>query len=258
MRKIIVMNAKGGCGKTTIATNLASLYAAHGYKTALLDYDPQGSSSAWLQRRSPEAASIYGVAAHQQSGWSATRSWQLRLPLETERVIIDTPAAIKSYDVAGYLKDVNTIIIPVLSSVIDVEASALFLHEVMKVTKVRSSQTKLVVVASRVRTRSPALQVMAELFADMGIPVVGHLRDTLNYLQCTDLGLGVHDLPAGRAQLERRAVTDLVSTIDAEFEQRLCARSVGKSIRQRVAIPQHEVALSIPQAAAGRYSLSWK
>jgi chromosome partitioning protein len=130
MRKIIVMNTKGGCGKTTVATNLASLYVAQGYKTALLDYDPQGSSSTWLKRRAEAVPAIHGVVAYQASGWNATRSWQMRMPQEIERVIVDTPAAIKSIDVLGYLKDVDTIVVPVLSSVIDVEAVIPFIQEV--------------------------------------------------------------------------------------------------------------------------------
>lgn len=254
MQKIIVMNGKGGCGKTTITTNLASLYAAHGYKTTLIDYDPQGSSSAWLKRRPAEAAAIHGIAAQQASGWSVTRSWQMRVPQETERVIVDTPAAIKSYDVAGYLKDVNTIIVPVLVSVNDIEASAQFLHEVLKVVRARSSQTKLVVAASRVRSRSPALVVMTQIFADMGIPVVGHLRDCVSYIQCTDLGLGIHDLTARQALMERRALIELVTAIDGAFDPQWRHPCAGT----QPVNPGHEVSLSLPQSVAGRYGLSWK
>ena len=46
MRHIMVMNAKGGCGKSTLATNLASYYADAGYGVSLADYDPQRSSVA--------------------------------------------------------------------------------------------------------------------------------------------------------------------------------------------------------------------
>lgn len=254
MQKIIVMNGKGGCGKTTIATNLASFYAAYGYKTSLIDYDPQGSSVSWLKRRPVAAAAIHGVAAQQASGMGATRSWQMRLPHDTSRVIVDTPAAIKAYDVAAYLKDVTTVIVPVLSSVIDVEASTLFLHEVKRVIKARAPQTALVVVASRVRGRSPALTVMTHILADMGIPVAGHLRDTVNYLRCTDLGLGVQDLPSRQAVVERRAMVDLVTSIDPEFRQ----RQSPASIAHRIDVAGHEVALAIPASAHGRYGLSWK
>lgn len=254
MRKIVVMNVKGGCGKTTIATNIASLYAAHGYKTALIDHDPQGSSSGWLKRRSEPAAAIHGVDAYQRPGWATTRSWQMRIPQGIERVIADTPAAVKIQDVPNYLKDVDTIVVPVLSSVIDVEASAPFVHEVLRLVKMRAPQMNLVVVASRVRSRSPALRLMAEIFSDMGVTVAGHLRDSVNYIQCADLGLGVHDLPGSRAQLERRALADLVTAIDADFEQALLAGGV----RQKVTNPMYSVEISLPHAAAGRYSFLWE
>ncbi|NCF80192.1 MAG: AAA family ATPase, partial [Proteobacteria bacterium] len=39
MRSILVMNAKGGSGKTTLSINLASYYAIEGYEVALVDYD---------------------------------------------------------------------------------------------------------------------------------------------------------------------------------------------------------------------------
>ena len=44
MRHIMVLNAKGGCGKSTLATNIASYFATEGASVALADYDPQRSS----------------------------------------------------------------------------------------------------------------------------------------------------------------------------------------------------------------------
>ena len=64
MRSIMVLNAKGGCGKSTLATSLASYYATEkGNKVALADYDPQHSSLDWLERRPERVAPIVGVEA---------------------------------------------------------------------------------------------------------------------------------------------------------------------------------------------------
>ena len=41
MRHVMVMNSKGGCGKSTLATNIATHFAGAGHKVALADYDPQ-------------------------------------------------------------------------------------------------------------------------------------------------------------------------------------------------------------------------
>ncbi|MDX1444344.1 MAG: ParA family protein, partial [Gammaproteobacteria bacterium] len=84
MQKIIVLNTKGGCGKSTIATNLAAYYAAQGFQTSLMDYDPQGSSMRWLSKRDESRALVNGIAATDRSA-SVTRSWQLRVPTQTER-----------------------------------------------------------------------------------------------------------------------------------------------------------------------------
>ena len=51
MKTTLVLNPKGGAGKTTIATNLASCFAAAEVPTTLMDYDPQGSSMNWLRLR---------------------------------------------------------------------------------------------------------------------------------------------------------------------------------------------------------------
>ena len=59
MQKILVINSKGGCGKTT-ARNLTSHFASHELSTALLDFDPQGSSTRWLKLRSASNPTIYG------------------------------------------------------------------------------------------------------------------------------------------------------------------------------------------------------
>ena len=98
MKRIVVINTKGGCGKTTVSTNLASYYAAKGLSTALFDYDPQGSSMRWLKLRGDDKPEIYGVVAHKNSAKAVTMSWQLRLPAETQRLIIDTPPGLKGPD----------------------------------------------------------------------------------------------------------------------------------------------------------------
>ncbi|MGO4775005.1 ParA family protein, partial [Lysobacter sp. 2RAB21] len=52
MKTVLVASSKGGVGKTTIATHLAAQAALEGLRTALIDADPQGSSTRWAQRRS--------------------------------------------------------------------------------------------------------------------------------------------------------------------------------------------------------------
>jgi len=53
MQRIVVLNPKGGSGKTTIAINLAGYYALQGERPSLMDYDPQASATQWVRKRQP-------------------------------------------------------------------------------------------------------------------------------------------------------------------------------------------------------------
>src|ERR1700727_1886664 len=90
MQRILVLNPKGGSGKTTIATNLASYFASLGDRPLLSDNDPQGSSTRWLKKRKPEQAFIHGVAAFERNT-RMTRAWQMRIPPDAAHVVVDTP-----------------------------------------------------------------------------------------------------------------------------------------------------------------------
>lgn len=62
MKKIAIANIKGGCGKTTLATNLSCLCAMEGKRVVLIDADIQASSMKFRQQRPDNAASIQAVS----------------------------------------------------------------------------------------------------------------------------------------------------------------------------------------------------
>ena len=68
LNKVVILNPKGGCGKSTLATNLAAAYARKGSQPAIMDFDPQGSSIGWLQRRPAEAPAIHGNQSAKGTG----------------------------------------------------------------------------------------------------------------------------------------------------------------------------------------------
>ena len=115
MRTILVLNSKGGSGKTTVATNLAGYYAAQGRSVALVDFDAQGSSIDWLRARPADRPRIHGVDAY-SSG--------LRVPRSTEIVVMDAPARTHDDDLARLVRRAQTIIVPVLPSMFLTGSSA--------------------------------------------------------------------------------------------------------------------------------------
>ncbi|MDX1509402.1 MAG: ParA family protein, partial [Woeseiaceae bacterium] len=143
MRHIMVMNAKGGCGKSTLATNIASYYATEGATVALADYDPQRSSLDWLERRPAERPEIHGVAAFEDG--------LRRAPRSADILVIDAPARSHGTELTELVRHAETIVVPVLPSTIDMQATTTFLEELKNVGKVQRKQAKIATVANRVR-----------------------------------------------------------------------------------------------------------
>jgi len=63
LKQILILNPKGGCGKTTLATNLACRFALRGSRPLLIDNDPRGYTSRWLEKRPPTSCKIDGIAS---------------------------------------------------------------------------------------------------------------------------------------------------------------------------------------------------
>ena len=115
LNKIVILNPKGGCGKTTLSTNIAAYYATRGPIPAVMDCDPQGSSMTWIERRPTQNPPIHGIAAYKRT-MQATRSWQLRVPNETENLIVDSQASLNHDQLRELTRDATSILVPVLPS----------------------------------------------------------------------------------------------------------------------------------------------
>ena len=215
MQRITVINVKGGCGKTTIATNLASAYAVQGRNTALVDYDPQGSGIFWLNLRPEHASKINGIAAF-PSNRPVTRSWQLRMPPETERVIVDTPAGLKGLDLVDQLRGTHTIIVPVLPSSIDTHATADFIRDLYLIAKVRPRTTRLCIICNRVRSNTLSFRALQRFLDAMKIPVIAELRETQNYNKAFECGLGIHELGSKASSKDHEDWQRIIEWLDAD------------------------------------------
>ena len=200
---------KGGCGKTTIATNLASALSVNGHNTTLIDYDPQGSSMYWLKQRPETASSIYGISAYPVNK-AVTRSWQLRLPPGTDYVVVDTPAGLSGVQLVEQLKGTHTIVIPVLPSSIDTHATADFIRDLYLMVKVQPKRTRLCIICNRVKPHTLAFRALERFLQAMDIPVIGRLRETQDYIKASDAGLGIHEMSANNAKKDQYAWQQII------------------------------------------------
>jgi len=187
MRSILVINAKGGCGKSTVATNLAAYYASEGYETALADYDPQQSALSWLEDRPEDYARITGIPGF-DSGLRGLSRY-------TEYLIIDAPARSHGKELNELVRRAESIIVPVLPSPIDIKAAHHFVDELLEVHKVADRKARVAVVANRVRDNTLIFDELDEYLDSLKAPYVGALREAQNYIRAYQRGLGVHELP---------------------------------------------------------------
>jgi chromosome partitioning protein len=210
------MNAKGGCGKTTVAINLASYCAAKGVGAALFDYDPQASSTFWLRSRPPELPGIHGVAAYQPPQQGVTRAWQLRVPDRTEFVITDTPAGYTGLDIEDRVAESDVILIPVLPSAIDIHSTADFIRDVLLIGKARARNKQLAIVVNRARLRTKALEKLERFVNNLDIPVIGQIRDTQLYVHAVEQGVGVHELGDRAAEQDAACWAQIFSWLQGQ------------------------------------------
>lgn len=213
MRRIIVINAKGGCGKTTVAVNLASRYAVHGYATALFDYDPLAAAHFWLRERNPAAPRIFMVAAADSAN-GITRAWQMRVPPETQRIVIDTPANIRISEILDQLRMADAVLVPVLPSPLDIQTTADFIRDLLLIGKLRQHRTRIGIVANRLRRKTHSLAMLERFLAALDIPVVARLPDSQRYLHAAEQGLGIHELTGRGAYGDRVAWDDVVDWLE--------------------------------------------
>jgi chromosome partitioning protein len=193
MKRIVVMNPKGGSGKTTIAINLASYFASRQHRPVLMDFDPQGSSIRWVKKRQPTQAPIHAIAAFEKDG-RTTRAFQLRVPDNSTHVIIDTPAAIESREMPEITKDADKILVPVLPSDIDIHACSRCIRDLLLVAKIRREDDRIGVIANRIRRNTLTYQTLIRFLQTLGIPIVATIRDSQNYVRAAELGIGVHEM----------------------------------------------------------------
>ncbi len=203
MQKIVVINPKGGAGKTTLATNIASYFASQGAEPLLMDYDTQGSSIRWVERRPDHLPPVRGLAAFKKE-LRVTRSWQLQIPVNSEVVVLDTPAGLDPTRSPEVMRGGDFFIVPVLPSDIDIHASRGCLEALIKLQRAGMHQARIMIVANRLRPRSRFNDELRSLAEELEVPLIATLRDSQNYVVAAEQGKGIFDLGGRRAAYDQR------------------------------------------------------
>jgi chromosome partitioning protein len=186
MLTTLVASSKGGCGKSTLVTQLASHWAQAGQHTAIVDADRQGSSFRWAALR-PD--NVPGVLAFE----GGRRSLQ-KLPPDTGQLLIDTPAGSRERDLEPYLEQANVLLVPVLPSSFDLHATLGFLDELRSINRIHRGKLPVGLVANRLKPWTHASQdAVTQLAEQSPFPVVAQLRDSQAYVLLSALGKGIFD-----------------------------------------------------------------
>jgi chromosome partitioning protein len=187
MRHVMVMNSKGGCGKSTLSTNIACYFANEGFKVTLADYDPQRTALDWLAVRPDDLPKISGVPAYDEG--------VRHVPRDTEVLVIDAPARTHGSELNELVRRAETIIVPVMPSPIDMKACAHFMEELLELGKVQRAQARLGLVANRVRENTLMFDELDKYLGKLKVPYLASLRQSTNYLRAYQRGMGIFELP---------------------------------------------------------------
>lgn len=222
MNTTLVINSKGGSGKTTVTTNLASYFAANRIPAAIMDYDPQGSCLNWLKLRNPFATKIHGAnAAHQRTG---LRSPGMQVPGDTRQLIIDAPAGASGLLLQEMLARADCILVPVQPSAIDIHATANFVRDLLLRGGLRARKARLGVVANRVRRSTPVYQPLERFLNSLGLPFLARLSDSEAFVKAAETGVGIFEMDAAASAAEREQFMPIVEWVEPAQELRVSAK----------------------------------
>jgi chromosome partitioning protein len=205
MLRVLVTNIKGGCGKTTIATNLAAAFAAGGFATGLAEVDRQRSSLSWLKLRDGQSRPISGLDWRKAVGDA---------PAELRRLVIDAPANLRMRHVDELIAEADLVGVPGLASVFDEGSTERFLAKLDELKPIRKGRKMVALVANRLRPRSKAAQRLEGFLGRLGQPIAARLSDRAVYGELAVQGLSIFDIDGHLVRPVREEWRPLLNTIE--------------------------------------------
>jgi chromosome partitioning protein len=204
MPVVVIANPKGGVGKSTLSTNVAGYFASQGHGVMLGDADRQQSSALWLKLRPPMARTI--------ESWEVSPDLIARPPRGTTHVVLDTPAGLHGWRFKDVLKLADKVLVPLQPSIFDIYATRAFLDELAESRQ--ADRLQIGIVGMRVDGRTIAADKLHEFVDGLGLPVLGFLRDTQNYIHLAARGLTVFDVAPGRVEKDLQQWQGICTWLD--------------------------------------------
>ena len=192
MFRILIANSKGGCGKTTLTTSLAGYFARSGRRTTLIDCDPQGSSLAWCEQRAAHLPPVHSLASNDPA-YGLSSGWVLRIPANTEVLLIDTPAGLRPHEFSQFARHADALVIPVVPSPIDLRATLAFIDTVRKLDEVRKGRLRVAMVANRLRAHTVSARQLDATLERLTEAALIRVRDSQIYVGMADHGQSIFD-----------------------------------------------------------------
>jgi chromosome partitioning protein len=199
---IVIANPKGGVGKSTLATNLAGCLARQGHRVMLGDIDAQQSSRSWLALRPPGLPAI--------AAWDLGPDRIARPPRGVTHVVLDTPAGMAPAQLQRALRIADRLIVPLQPSMFDILATQAFLEQLPALPP----RARIGVIGMRVDARTRAAEQLSHYVGQLGMPVLGYLRDTQNYVQLAAMGATLWDAAPSRVERDIAQWQDLLQWIE--------------------------------------------
>ncbi len=195
MPTVALVSRKGGCGKSTLATHIASYLAREGMSITLGDLDHQQSMRVWLKRRPSAAPTIMG--------WVSETKGNVRPPPGSTHLVLDTPGGLHGLALAKVAMVADAILIPVSGSVFDREAASDCWAELRAHPRVVSGRCQVAAVGMRLDRRTQAEEIASDWAASVGLNWLCSLRSSQIYVRAVENGLSIFDMPAGVTEIDR-------------------------------------------------------
>src|SRR4029453_10575849 len=124
---------------------------------------------------------------------------------DTQRLIVDTPAAVEPQKLPDLTRNATAVLVPVLPSDIDIHAAAKIITNLLSIAKIKREEQRIAVIANRVKKQTLIYKSLMKFLDNLQIPVIATLRDSQAYIRSAETGYGIFEMKSAsvREDLEQ-------------------------------------------------------